>query len=184
MSLDTLGLVESRTIAAGILLADRMVKSAEVTLLKAATICAGRYLIQVSGDRAAVETAVASAENSDYRLVGSFVISRVHPDLLMGIGKAREISVGDAIGVVECRTASAGIVAADQALKKAAVQLAKLVIGQGISGKSYFIINGDIAEIEEAVAAASQILDKDLIEAVVLPAPDAKIIAVLSGRAK
>ena len=184
MSLDTLGLVESRTIAGGILMADQMVKAADVTLLKAATICAGRYFIQVSGDRAAVETAVAAAESSEKPPLGSFVISRVHPELLQGIGKSREIPAGDAIGVVECRIAVAGLVAADQALKKASVQLVRMVIGQGISGKSYFILSGELAEVEEAVSAASQNLGKNLIETVVLPAPDKAIVAALINRLK
>lgn len=184
MGLDTLGLVESRTIAAGVMLADLMVKAADVTLLKAATICAGRYLIQVSGDRAAVEASVACAENSGYRLVGSFVISRVHPEVFTGLGRGRDIPVGDAIGVVECRNSSSGVVAADHALKKSAVQLSRLVIGQGISGKSYFVINGEVAEVKEAVAAASQVLGNDLTETVVLPAPDATVIAALTNKLK
>ena len=184
MKPDTLGLVESRTIAAGILLADRMVKAADVTLLKATTICAGRYFIQVGGDRSAVETAVASAENSDYALVGSIVISNVHPDIFQGVARCRDIPAGDAIGVVECKTVSAGVHAADKALKKAAVQLARLVIGQGISGKSYFILNGEIAEVEEAVAAAITVLDKYLLETVVIPAPDAAIIEALTNKAR
>ncbi|MFK5927830.1 MAG: BMC domain-containing protein [Desulfuromusa sp.] len=184
MSLDTLGLVESRTIAAGIFLADKMVKAADITLVKASTICAGRYFIQVSGTRSAVETAVASAEDSDYSLVGSFVISNVHPDLLQGVGRCRDIPAGDALGVVECKTVSAGVIAADQALKKASVQLARLVIGQGISGKSYFFLNGEIAEVTEAVAAARQALDRYLLETVIIPAPDPTIIAALTNKAR
>jgi len=182
MSLDTLGLVESRTIAAGIFLADLMVKSAQIKLVKASTICAGRYFIQVSGTRSAVETAVASAEASDYSLVGNFVISNVHPDLLRGVGKCQDIPPGDALGVVECKTVSAGVIAADQALKKAEVQLARLVIGQGISGKSYFILNGAIAEVTEAVAAARGALDRYLLDTVVIPAPDEVIIAALMNK--
>ncbi len=117
MSLDTLGLVESRTVAAGIFLADLMVKAAE-----------------------------------------------------------------DALGVVECKTVSAGVIAADQALKKADVQLAKLVIGQSISGKSYFILNGDIAEVTEAVAAPRDALDRYLLETVIIPAPDEAVIAALMNK--
>jgi len=182
MSLDTLGLVESRTIAAGIFLADQMVKAADVKLIRASTICAGRYFIQVAGSRSAVETAVASAANSDYSLVGTFVISNVHPDLLHGVGKGRDIPPGDAIGVVECKTVSAGVIAADQALKKTATQLFKFVIGSGISGKSYFILHGDIAEIEEAVAAAALAHDRYILETVVIPSPDSAVIDALLNR--
>jgi len=182
MSLDTLGLVESRTIAAGVFLADQMVKAADVKLIRASTICAGRYFIQISGSRSAVETAVASAANSDYSLVGTFVISNVHPDLLHGVGKGRDIPPGDAIGVVECKTVSAGVIAADQALKKTATQLFKFVIGSGISGKSYFILHGDIAEVEEAVAAAAAAHDRYILETVVIPSPDKAVIDALLNR--
>jgi microcompartment protein CcmL/EutN len=180
MTPDTLGLVESRSIAAGVLLSDRMVKAAQVSLLKAKTICAGRYFIQIAGDRAAVETAVGVAENSDTPLAGSFIISRVHPALIESVGSCREILPGDALAVVECRTAVAGVMAADQALKKADVQLARLVTGQGISGKSFFVLNGEVAEVEEGVAAARQALGKKLIEAVILTAPDAAVIATVT----
>ena len=45
--MDSLGIVESRSIAAGAELTDMMVKGADVELVKAATICSGRFLIQV-----------------------------------------------------------------------------------------------------------------------------------------
>ena len=184
MNLDTLGLVESRTIAAGFFLADQMVKAADIKLIRASTICAGRYFIQISGDRSAVETAVACAEASEYSLVGHFVISNVHPDLLHGVGRSREIPPGDAIAVVECKTVSAGVIAADQALKKAAVHLAKLVIGSGISGKSYFVLHGDVAEIEEAVSAAAGAHDRYILETVIIPSPDKAVIDAFMNKLK
>ena len=75
--MDTLGLVEVRSIAAGAELADRMVKAAEVELLRAATICSGRYLILVAGDRQAVDTAVDAARQTGRALCGAFVISQL-----------------------------------------------------------------------------------------------------------
>ena len=51
--MDTLGVVESRSIAAGVELADGMVKVAQVDLVRASTICSGRFLIFAAGDRAA-----------------------------------------------------------------------------------------------------------------------------------
>ena len=61
---------------------------------------------------------------------------------------------------MKCKTVSAGVIAVDQALQKGEVQLARLVIGQGLSGKSFFILNGDLAEVTEAVAAARGALDR------------------------
>lgn len=180
--MDTLGLIETRSIAAGALLADIMVKAADVNLLRAATLCGGRFLIQVSGDRAAVDASIASAHASNFRIVGSFVISRVHPDIFKAIAKRRDIPVGEALGLVECRTAAAGIASADHVLKKSMVQLARLTLGQCFSGKSYFIIYGDVADVEDAVAEASEMLDEDLIEAIVLPSPDDSVRAALMNK--
>lgn len=181
---DTLGLVETRAIATGVLLADAMVKAARVTLMRASTLCSGRYFVQIAGDRAAVDTAIGAAEieaeKTGYPLIGSFVISRVHPELIEGIGKTSEIPKGDAIGVIECRSTSAGLVAADQALKKAHVHLARIVLGQSISGKSYFVINGDVAEIQEAVALVNQQMGKSIFSSVVIPSPDEDVVAALT----
>jgi microcompartment protein CcmL/EutN len=176
---DTFGLVESRTIAIGVLLADCMMKSAQVELIRASTMCSGRYFIQVAGDRSSVETAVKAAkleaENSDVSLVGSFVISRVHPELIHGLRSVRDIPHGDAIGVIECRGSSSGLVAADMVLKKSEVHLARMVLGQGISGKSYFVIHGDISNIKEAVGSLKGKKCYDIISTVTLPTPDRSV---------
>ena len=177
--MDTLGLVEARSIAAGIELADAMVKAADVELLRASTICSGRYLIHVGGDRAAVGTAVGLARESGRALAGSFVLSGVSPQVLDVLKRSTPLEPGEALGVVECRTVAAGIAAADAAAKRSAVTLARLVTGQGINGKSYFVISGDVASVEEAVAAARSVLDAQLVEAVVIPRPSAAVIQTL-----
>ena len=43
--MDTLGVVELSSIAAGAELADGMVKVADVELVRAATLCSGRFII-------------------------------------------------------------------------------------------------------------------------------------------
>lgn len=83
------------------------------------------------------------------------------------------------MGVVECRSVSSGIVAADTVVKRSDVQLARFVSGQGINGKSYFVMSGDVASIEEAAEAARSVLGKNLVEAVVIPRPDASVVRAL-----
>lgn len=179
--MDTLGVVESKSIAAGVLLADGMVKAAEVELVRASTICAGRYLIFVSGDKEAVETSVAFAKNSTYSLSGSFVISNISPQI-SAVLKNSAPGDGEAIGVVECRNVSSGLAAADKAVKRSAVKLLRLVAGQGIMGKSYFVLEGDVASVTEAVEAAKEFLAGNLIEAAILPVPDESVVRALTGR--
>ncbi len=181
--MDTLGIVESRSIAAGVELADGMVKAARVELTRASTVCSGRYTVYVAGDRQTVETAVAFARESGRALAGSFVISNVSPQVLEALRRGSAALEGEALGVVECRTVSSGIAAADSAVKRSAVRLLRLVTGQGINGKSYFVLGGDVASVKEAAQAARDSLGRELVETVVLPRPDAAVAAALTGSA-
>ena len=176
-----LGLVETTGIAAGVGLADRLVKEADVSLLRATTICGGRYMIQIEGDRAAVAAALAAvAEGGATRIVGKYLIPRVSSDVLEVLRRPSGIRLGQAIAVIEARTATAGIVAADAAVKAAAVSLAKLVTGQGINGKSYCVFCGELSSVEAGVRAAVDVLANNLIDTLVLAAPDRAVLGELT----
>ncbi|MDO5536125.1 MAG: BMC domain-containing protein [Desulfovibrionaceae bacterium] len=177
--MDTLGVVESRGIAAGAELADGMVKAGQVELIRAGTICSGRFLIFVSGDRAAVEAAVSSASESGRPLAGSFVISHISPLVMAALKRAPAQILGTAVAVVECRNVSSGVVAADRAVKRSDVQIARFVAGQGINGKSYFVLTGDVAAVREASDAARESLGGHLLDLVVIPAPDPAVARAL-----
>lgn len=179
--MDTLGVVECRTIASGVKVADGMVKVADVELVRAATICSGRYLIYVSGDRSAVAASVDHARESGNRLAGSFVISNISEQVLMALKKTLPVERGMALGVVEAKTVSAGIAAADSAVKRADITLARLVTGQGINGKSYFVMSGEVASVEEATATATLELGDRLIDSVVIPRPDVSVVRSLTS---
>lgn len=177
--MDTLGVVECKRIAAGVEVADMMMKVADVELVRANTICSGRYMIYVAGDRMAVSTSVNQARNSGRPLKGSFVISNISPQVMSALRKERTIMDPGALGVIECTCVSAGVAAADAAVKRSAITLARIVTGQGINGKSYFVISGDVASVREAAEAAEAVLDRNLIEAVVIPRPDASVVKAL-----
>ncbi|MDP3480770.1 MAG: BMC domain-containing protein [Desulfoprunum sp.] len=175
-----LGLVETAGIAAGVGLADRMVKEADVNLLRATTICGGRYMIQVEGDRAAVAAALAVAAEDGSRIIGKYLIPQVSSEVLDALRRPSGVRLGQAIAVVEARTATSGIVAADAAVKAAAVSLAKLVTGQGINGKSYCVFCGELSSVEAGVRAAVDVLANNLIDTMVLAAPDQAVLGELT----
>jgi microcompartment protein CcmL/EutN len=179
--MDTLGVVEARSIASGALLADGMVKVAQVALRRASSICSGRYLIIVSGDREAVATSVRHALESGRPLSGSFVIANVSEQVGAALEKSASASDGEALAVIECRTVSSGIAAADSAVKRSAVRLLRLVTGQGINGKSYFVLGGDVAAVSEAAQAAEAALGNNLVEAVVIPRPEPAVGRALTS---
>lgn len=179
--MDSLGIVEIASIASGAELADGMVKVANVDLLRAAPLCSGRFLIYVSGDREAVQTSVLFARDSQKKLIGSFVISNVSPLLVEALKKSEAAKRGEALGIVECRNVSAGINAADKAVKKSEVRLLKFVSGQGIMGKSFYVLGGDVAAVREAVETSREILADRLVEAVVIPNPAEAMASALTG---
>ncbi len=178
---DSLGIVEAKSIAAGVRILDAMVKAADVELVKASTICSGRYLVFVSGDVEAVETSVATAEESGAGLVGSYTLSNISKQVLKTLKQYQKSEPGQAIGVVESKTVSSGIAAADKAVKRSLVTLNKLVTGQGINGKAYFVMTGDVASVNEAVEAAMEVLGKYLVDVTVLPSPDRSVARSLTG---
>ncbi|WP_432738139.1 BMC domain-containing protein [Maridesulfovibrio sp. FT414] len=181
--MDTLGIVEAKTIASGAALADAMMKAADIELLRASTICSGRFLIYVSGDRAAVNASVEAAQEaplaSGRALKGAFVISQVDPQVMAVLKKDVPLEQVRAIGIVECRCVSAGVVAADAAVKRADIALARFVSGQGINGKSYFVMSGDVASVQEAAETARSVLGSDLVDTVVIPGPDRSVVRAL-----
>lgn len=179
--MDSLGVVEVSGIASGVELADAMVKAADVELVRAGTLCSGRFLIYVAGEREAVGTSVALAEASGRKLVGSFVISHISPLVTAALKKSEAALPGEALGVVESRFVSPALYAADRAVKRSAVRLLKFVSGQGIAGKAFFVLGGDVAAVSEAVEAARQALGSRLVEAVVIPNPAEALARALTG---
>ena len=180
--MDTLGIVDSRSIAAGAEITDAMLKAAPVTLVRASVICAGRLLILVEGDREAVETALRAAEGTGFHLAGKYAISPVSQQVQAALRRQPSPMGGRAMAVIECRNAADGIMAADTAVKKADVSLMRLVMGQGIGGKSYFVLTGDVAAVREAAQAAADALGKSLQQMVVIPQPDAELVNAFTGR--
>ncbi|WP_394027383.1 BMC domain-containing protein [Desulfovibrio falkowii] len=181
--MDTLGIVDSRSIAAGAEITDAMLKAAPVTLVRASVICAGRLLILVEGDREAVETALRAAEGTGFHLAGKYAISPVSQQVQAALRRQPSPMGGRAMAVIECRNAADSIMAADTAVKKADVSLMRLVMGQGIGGKSYFVLTGDVAAVREAAQAAADALGKSLQQMVVIPQPDAELVKAFTGAA-
>nr|WP_321465985.1 BMC domain-containing protein [uncultured Desulfobulbus sp.] len=178
--MDTLGLVETRTIAGGARMLDLMLKKAEVEVVKATPICSGRFLIRISGERSEVEAAVGAVAQ-DAGVIASFVLSRIHPQVIAALHTRLLPPRGQALGLVESRRSASGIAAADAALKRAEVCLARLALAQGINGKSLLVFAGTLADVNEAVAAASHSLGRDLVDQSVIARPEPATATALTG---
>lgn len=173
-----LGMVEYTTIAIGIQAADLMVKTAEVELLEAQTVCPGKYIAVIAGDLSAVKAAVESSKQKfSENLIDSFVLGNPHEDIFPAIYGATDIGDVAALGVLETFSAASIIVAADIAAKTAIVKLIELRIAKGMCGKSYMLITGEVAAVDAAIEKAKLSL-KDgglVIGSSVIPRPDKKL---------
>ena len=59
-----IGMIEFKTVSAGITAADAMVKTADVELLEAQTVCPGKYIALITGSLSAVNAAVEAAQKT------------------------------------------------------------------------------------------------------------------------
>jgi microcompartment protein CcmL/EutN len=177
-TLNSIGLIEVASIATGYLAQDAMLKAADVQLLLARTICSGKYLVVIGGDMAAVSAAVeAGAGRCNGSLIEKRVITHVHPDVFPAIGLSVDATPGRALGVIETFSASSIIDVADAAAKSADVVLLRIHLAMALGGKGFVLLTGDVASVEAAVAAGSQVAAEDgiLVGRAVIAAPSKEL---------
>lgn len=150
-----IGMIEFKTVSAGITAADKMVKSADVELLEAQTVCPGKYIALIAGDLSAVKAAIDCAEQTrGEELIDSFVLGNPDESIFPAIYGTSQIENVRALGILETYDAASIIVAADTAAKTAIVSLIELRIAKGMCGKSYMLITGEVAACEAAIEKA------------------------------
>lgn len=173
-----IGMVEYKTVATGVVAADLMIKTAEIDVIEAQTVCPGKYIVIVSGDLSAVRASVDAA-TSRYgdQLIDSFVLGNPDPAIFPAIYGAAEVENAKALGVLETFSSAAAIVAADTAAKTSLVQLVELRLARGMCGKSYLFITGDVAAVTAAIEKAQDSVMESgmLLDSSVIPSPDPKL---------
>lgn len=177
-----IGVVEVQSIPLGVLAGDQMVKTADVNLVTAQTVCAGKYIVVVSGEVAAVKSAVAAGiENAAQSLVDSLIIPNVDERVIMAMSGACPLEQVQAVGVVETFSLASAISVADISVKAADVELIEVRLGRGMGGKSFVITTGEVAAVEAAVNASLKGEEgKGLISSyVVIPSPHMDMIHAL-----
>ena len=173
-----IGMVEYKTVSAGISAADLMIKTAEVTVLEAQTVCPGKYIVLVSGDLSAVNASVEAASTQySQQLIDSFVLGNPHESIFSAIYGATVVEDVKALGVVETFSAASAIVAADAAAKTSIVDLIELRLARGMCGKSYLLLTGDVASVQAAIERAErEVSDSGMyLDSSVIPNPDPKL---------
>jgi microcompartment protein CcmL/EutN len=175
-----LGLLELSLIARGVVTADALVKRAEVELVSSRAVPGGKHLVIVAGGVEEVGEAMAAGlDTAGSALLDHLFLPYLHPPVWDMLGPTvhpadwRTGPVG-AAAIVETTTVCGTVRAADAAGKAAPVALRDMQLAMGISGKAYFTMTGDLADIEAAAAAARTAAGPHLlaVEIIASPAPE------------
>lgn len=154
-----IGLLELCSVARGVEVADAVLWQARVEMLFATPVHPGKYVLLFTGSVDDVRSAVRrGAEIAGADLVDQLVIPQVHEQIVPMLKRNGGHIKGelDAIGVIETTTVASSIVAADIALKTATVDLIDLRIANGLGGKSFFTLTGEVSDVRSAVAAGAR----------------------------
>jgi len=180
-----LGLLELSLVARGVLTADALVKRAEVELVASRPVSGGKHLVILAGGVEEVGEAMsAGRETAAEALVDHLQLAYLHPPIWDMLGPPVHAAgwltgpVG-AAAIVETATVCAAVRAADAAGKAAPVALRDMQLAVGISGKAFFTMTGDLADIEAACAAARDAAGKHLLALEVIASPAAEVVGRL-----
>ncbi len=169
-----IGMVEYTTVSTGMQAADLIVKTANVEIIEASTVCPGKYLVTFSGNIAAVKAAIEGCKTQfPKKLIDSFILGSPHEDVLPAICGATEVSEVEALGVFETYSAAAAVVAADNAVKTSMVKLIEIRLARGMCGKSYVLITGEVAAVTAAIERAkNECADSGMyLDSAIIPRP-------------
>ncbi len=173
-----IGMVEYVTVSVGVQAADLMLKTADVEIIEAQTVCPGKYIAIIKGDLSAVRAAIDGAKTRfSGKLIDSFVLGNPHEDIFPAIYGATDPGEVNALGIIETYSGASAIVAADVAAKTAAVSLIELRLCRGMCGKSYLMLTGEVAAVTAAIEKAKKTVGDEgmVLDSSVIARPDPKL---------
>lgn len=176
---DAIGGVELISMARGYDVADIMLKTSEVELLLARTVCSGKFIVLVAGRVADVTSSVqAGVARAKEALVDNFVIPNIDKKLFPAIAGTAQVGKLEALGVIETFSIASLIEAADAAAKAAQVQLIEIKLAMAMGGKALVTLTGSVAAVEAAVAAGAASAGEKglLVDKIVIPQPKPELL--------
>ena len=174
-----LALIELQSIARGVVVTDVVCKKAPVEVVRAAPVSPGKFVIVMIGEVADVtEAFAAGVDAAAHTLVDRLLLPQAHAQLAPMIGGQLGRAPLASVGVVEVFSVASTVLGADAACKAADVTLVEMRLGQGLGGKGYFTLTGELADVEAALDAARRALDGALLLATeIIAAPHEDLCA-------
>jgi microcompartment protein CcmL/EutN len=176
------GCIETTSIARGIEAADAMLKAARVRLLACSPVCPGKHVTIVGGLVAEVEAAVRAGEaTAADTLTDAIVIPNVHRQVFDAFTAATAPEQVAAIGMIETFSAPSAILAGDQAVKSAHVDLLEIRLARALGGKAYVLFTGEVSAVRAALEAGAKAGGRNglLLGTTLIPAPHPDLVEKL-----
>lgn len=180
MELNSIGLIELTSIAAGMQAADIMLKTSQVELVLSRSICSGKYMVLIAGDVAAVKASVeAAVTETEFAVIDTFIIPNVHPDIFPALSGHTNVSELESLGILEAFSVASLIEGADAAVKAASVQIIEIRLAMALGGKAFCTITGDVAAVTSAVDSGAAVIGEKgmLVNKVVIARPRPELLS-------
>lgn len=176
-----LGLLELGSVAIGVEVSDEMLKGGQVELLVATPVQPGKFVALVTGEVDDVREALrGGTERAGSDLVDRLFLPQAHAQVPVALRRQGGVLSGelDAIGVLETSTVASAVAAADLAVKTAAVDLLALRIANGLGGKSYLTITGEVSDVRSSIVASGRAAESSghLLRQTVVPNPHPELV--------
>jgi len=173
MKKPALGIVELNSLARGTVVADAMAKRAPIEVLQSHPICPGKFLILVAGEVDDVNEAMdAGRHYAGYTETDSIIIENLHEQVLPAIQGANPVPDISSVGLLEAWVSPSVVIAADAACKAAQITLIEVRLANGLGGKAFMTLTGELHAVEAAMAAAVEaVTSGQLIRKEIIPAP-------------
>jgi len=152
-----IGILETKEMGLGYLVADAAVKAAPVTLVEAKPICPGWFFILMTGEPSAVKSAVqAGAQLAGKGLIAKDAIYKLSDAVIEALDKTMIDVAVKSLGFIETKNLVAGIHLADLAVKSGSIDLIRLRRVVGSAGKSLLIFTGETAAVNQVISSVRQ----------------------------
>ncbi len=177
-----IGMVETISVARGHLVADAMLKAADVRLIACSSTCPGKFVVIVGGQISAIKSAMSAALAEGGELViDSTVLPNVHEDVFRALAGATRVEKIKDLGLIETMSSAVTIEAADAVAKSAKVTLIEIRVGRGMGAKAFFSFTGEISDVKTALNVGREIAAGKglLVDAVAISRPSPALIETL-----
>lgn len=172
MNKPCVGFLEFSSIARGIEAVDALLKKATVRILISQPVSSGKYITMFDGEVEDVKCSFSEGMRvGSSSVIDSFVIPNITPAVVDALQTEPSLYELESLGILETSSCATCIEAVDNALKIASVTLIKIHLAKGIAGNAYFVINGEVGDVEAGMRVAVRTAKRKntLLENIIIP---------------